>query len=57
MDTVEIARWQFGTTTVYHFMMVPLTLGLGMVVAILNLMWVRTGKEEYLRMTKFWGKL
>jgi cytochrome d ubiquinol oxidase subunit I len=57
VDTVEIARWQFGTTTVYHFMMVPLTLGLGMVVAILNLMWVRTGKEEYLRMTKFWGKL
>ncbi|MCT1366648.1 MULTISPECIES: cytochrome ubiquinol oxidase subunit I [Kocuria] len=57
MDTVEIARWQFGTTTVYHFMMVPLTLGLGMVVLIFNLLWVKTGKEEYLRMTKFWGKL
>lgn len=57
MDTVEIARWQFGTTTVYHFMMVPLTLGLGMVVVIFNLMWVKTGKQEYLRLTKFWGKL
>ena len=57
MDPLEIARWQFGITTVYHFMMVPLTLGLGMVVAILQTMWVRTGDEKWLRMTKFWGKL
>ncbi|HEV7950673.1 MAG TPA: cytochrome ubiquinol oxidase subunit I [Glaciihabitans sp.] len=57
MDPVEIARWQFGITTVYHFWMVPLTLGLGPVVAIMQTMWVRTGKEQYLRMTKFWGKL
>ncbi|MFT4030604.1 MAG: cytochrome ubiquinol oxidase subunit I [Protaetiibacter sp.] len=57
MDPLEIARWQFGITTVYHFMMVPLTLGLGLVVAILHTMWVRTGDTIWLRMTKFWGKL
>ncbi|HET8897107.1 MAG TPA: cytochrome ubiquinol oxidase subunit I, partial [Protaetiibacter sp.] len=57
MDPLEIARWQFGIVTVYHFMMVPLTLGLGLVVAILHSMWVRTGNEQWLRMTKFWGKL
>ncbi len=57
MDPLEIARWQFGITTVYHFMMVPLTLGLGLVVAILHTMWVRTGQEKWLRLTKFWGKL
>ncbi|OFI38990.1 cytochrome BD ubiquinol oxidase subunit I [Arthrobacter sp. SW1] len=57
MDALEIARWQFGITTVYHFMMVPLTIGLGLVVAIIQTLWYRTGKPEYLRMTKFWGKL
>lgn len=57
MDALEIARWQFGITTVYHFMMVPLTIGLGLVVAVIQTLWYRTGKVEYLRMTKFWGKL
>lgn len=57
MDPLEIARWQFGITTVYHFLMVPLTIGLGILVATLQTIWVRTGREEYLRMTKFWGKL
>lgn len=57
MEALEIARWQFGITTVYHFMMVPLTIGLGLVVAVIQTLWHRTGKEEYLRMTKFWGKL
>ncbi|QNE14295.1 cytochrome ubiquinol oxidase subunit I [Pseudarthrobacter sp. NBSH8] len=57
MEALEIARWQFGITTVYHFMMVPLTIGLGLVVAVMQTLWHRTGKEEYLRMTKFWGKL
>ncbi|MDP9885126.1 cytochrome d ubiquinol oxidase subunit I [Sinomonas atrocyanea] len=57
MDALEIARWQFGITTVYHFMMVPLTIGLGLVVAVLQTVWYRTGKDEFLRMTKFWGKL
>ncbi|KNC20380.1 cytochrome BD ubiquinol oxidase subunit I [Arthrobacter sp. RIT-PI-e] len=57
MEALEIARWQFGITTVYHFVMVPLTIGLGLVVATLQTRWHRTGKAEYLRMTKFWGKL
>ncbi|MBN9606208.1 MAG: cytochrome ubiquinol oxidase subunit I [Actinomycetales bacterium] len=57
MDPLEIARWQFGITTVYHFLMVPLTLGLGAVVVYLQTRWNRTGDERYLRMTKFWGKL
>ncbi|KHL03089.1 cytochrome ubiquinol oxidase subunit I [Sinomonas humi] len=57
MDALEIARWQFGITTVYHFMMVPLTIGLGLVVAVMQTVWFRTRKPEYLRMTKFWGKL
>ncbi|MBG0741640.1 cytochrome ubiquinol oxidase subunit I [Paeniglutamicibacter antarcticus] len=57
MEALDIARWQFGITTVYHFLMVPLTIGLGLLVALLQTQWHRTGKEEYLRMTKFWGKL
>ena len=57
MDPVDIARWQFGITTVYHFLLVPLTLGLGPTLIIMQTLWVRTGNERYLRMTKFWGKL
>ncbi|QUL81105.1 cytochrome ubiquinol oxidase subunit I [Brevibacterium sp. SMBL_HHYL_HB1] len=57
MDPVLIGRWQFGITTVYHFWMVPLTLGLGMLVAILQTIYHRTGNEVYLRSTKFFGKL
>ncbi|ALE05550.1 cytochrome BD ubiquinol oxidase subunit I [Arthrobacter sp. ERGS1:01] len=57
MEALDIARWQFGIVTVYHFLMVPLTIGLGTLVAIMQTTWLRTGKEEYLRMTKFWGKL
>lgn len=56
-DPLLIARWQFGITTVYHFWMVPLTLGLGPVVAIMQSRWHRTGDIRYYRMTKFWGKL
>ncbi|MGO1182134.1 MAG: cytochrome ubiquinol oxidase subunit I [Micrococcaceae bacterium] len=57
MDPLEIARWQFGITTVYHFLMVPLTIGLGVVLASMQTMWHITGQEQYLRMTKFFGKL
>lgn len=57
LDPVLIGRWQFGITTVYHFWMVPLTLGLGMLVAILQTMYHRTDNEVYLRATKFFGKL
>ncbi|GFH38689.1 cytochrome ubiquinol oxidase subunit I [Streptomyces pacificus] len=52
-----LARWQFGITTVYHFLFVPLTISLAALTAGLQTAWVRTGKEKYLRATKFWGKL
>jgi cytochrome d ubiquinol oxidase subunit I len=57
MDALALARMQFAATTVYHFLMVPLTLGLSIMVALMETLYVRTGKELYLRMTKFWGKL
>lgn len=57
MDVLDLARMQFGVTTVYHFLFVPVTIGLSMLVAILQTMWRATGKTAYLRATKFWGKL
>ncbi|SFD85943.1 cytochrome bd-I ubiquinol oxidase subunit 1 apoprotein [Actinopolyspora alba] len=57
VDLLDIARWQFGITTVYHFLMVPLTIGLAILVAGMQTAWYRTGNERYLKMTKFWGKL
>ncbi|MCO8274729.1 cytochrome ubiquinol oxidase subunit I [Actinoplanes sp. TRM 88003] len=57
MDALDLARWQFGVTTVYHFLFVPITIGMSFLVAGLQTAWVRTGKEHYLRATKFWGKL
>lgn len=57
MDPIIIARMQFGITTVYHFFFVPLTLGLSVLVAILETLYVRTSKTYYKDLTKFWGKL
>ncbi|WP_216215258.1 cytochrome ubiquinol oxidase subunit I [Amycolatopsis aidingensis] len=57
MSALDLARWQFGITTVYHFIFVPLTIGLSFLVAMMQTAWVRTGNEKYRRMTKFWGKL
>ncbi|WP_227764197.1 cytochrome ubiquinol oxidase subunit I [Zhaonella formicivorans] len=57
MDQLLLARWQFGITTVYHFLFVPLTLGLSILVAIMETIYVRTGNETYQKMAKFWGKL
>ena len=57
MDVLSLARWQFGITTVYHFFFVPLTLGLSLLLAVMETMYVRTGDETYKRMVKFWGKL
>jgi cytochrome d ubiquinol oxidase subunit I len=57
MEEVLLARWQFAITTVYHFLFVPLTLGLSVLVAVMETMYVRTGNETYKTMTKFWGKL
>jgi cytochrome bd ubiquinol oxidase subunit I len=57
VDALDLARWQFGITTIYHFLFVPLTIGLSVVVAVLQTAWHRTGRPEYLRATKFFGKL
>lgn len=57
MDSLILARWQFAITTTYHFFFVPLTLGLSVLVAIMQTIYYRTGNELWKRMTKFWGKL
>ena len=57
MNALDLARWQFGITTVYHFLFVPLTIGLAPLVAILQTAWVRTGNPAWYRATKFFGKL
>ncbi len=57
MSALDLARWQFGITSVYHFIFVPLTIGLAPLVAVMQTAWFRTGKEHWLRMTKFFGKL
>ena len=57
MDALDLARWQFGITTVYHFLFVPITIGLGPLVAVMQTAWVRTGDERWLRATKFFGKI
>ena len=57
MDVLLLARLQFAITIIYHFFFVPLTLGLSLVVAILETIYVKTGNEKYKRLTKFWGKL
>jgi cytochrome d ubiquinol oxidase subunit I len=57
VETLDLARWQFAITTIYHFLLVPITIGLSGLVALMQTQWVRTGDEQYLRMTRFWGKL
>jgi cytochrome d ubiquinol oxidase subunit I len=57
MDATLLARLQFAATTVYHFFFVPLTLGLSLLVAIMETIYVRSGNETYKRMARFWGKL
>ncbi|MEO1784305.1 cytochrome ubiquinol oxidase subunit I [Thermodesulfobium sp. 4217-1] len=57
MDVVTLSRLQFGATAMYHFIFVPLTLGLGILVAIMETLHYRTKNEIYLKMTKFWGRL
>jgi cytochrome d ubiquinol oxidase subunit I len=57
VSALDLARWQFGITTVYHFIFVPLTIGLAPLVAIMQTAWFRTGNERWLRLTKFFGKL
>ena len=57
MGVVDISRWQFGITTVYHFIFVPLTIGLAPLVAVMQTVWTVTGNAAWYRLTKFFGKL
>lgn len=57
LETLDVARWQFAITTIYHFLLVPISIGLSGFVALMHTQWVRTGEERYLRMTRFWGKI
>jgi cytochrome bd-type quinol oxidase subunit 1 len=54
---LDLARWQFALTTVYHFLFVPITIGLSGLVAVCETMGVRRDHEHWLRLTKFFGKL
>jgi len=51
---VDWSRWQFALTAMYHWLFVPLTLGITFIIAIMETIYVRTGKEEWKNMTKFW---
>jgi cytochrome d ubiquinol oxidase subunit I len=57
MDVVFLSRLQFAAATMFHFLFVPLTLGLSIMIAVMETRYVQTNDETYLRMTKFWGKL
>ena len=57
MDVLDLSRWQFGITTVYHFILVPLTIGLAPLIAVMQTMWVVTKKDHWYRLTKFFGKM
>ena len=57
MDVLMLSRLQFAAATFFHFLFVPLTLGLSILIAIMETIYVRTGDEEYRRMAKFWGKI
>jgi cytochrome d ubiquinol oxidase subunit I len=57
MDPVILSRWQFAITTIYHFFFVPVTLGLSLLLAMLETKYVTSGDETYKRMVKYWGKI
>jgi cytochrome d ubiquinol oxidase subunit I len=57
MDSLLLSRWQFAVTSMFHFVFVPLTLGLSILVAWFETRWVKTGDETWKRMARYWGKL
>lgn len=57
LSALDLSRWQFGLTTVYHFLFVPLTIGLVLLVAIMQTVWYRTNDEKWKQLTKLFGKL
>ncbi len=56
-SVVELSRWQFAMTAMFHFLFVPLTIGLSFILAIMESTYLMTGREIYKDMTQFWGKL
>src|SRR6516225_10492411 len=54
---LDLARWQFASTSIYHFLFVPITIGLAFLVAILHTLWHRSGDPEKRRLTRFFGTL
>ncbi len=57
MNALDLARWQFAVTTLYHFLFVPVTIGLAWFLVGMQTAWYRTGDERWLRLTRFFGKL
>ncbi|OGA47671.1 MAG: hypothetical protein A3F74_18325 [Betaproteobacteria bacterium RIFCSPLOWO2_12_FULL_62_58] len=57
LELVDVSRLQFAVTAMYHFLFVPLTLGLSWILVIMESVYVMTGQHVYKDMTQFWGKL
>ncbi len=57
LDPLVLARWQFGLTTLYHFLFVPLTIGMALLVAIMQSAWFATGKLKWLHLTRLFGRI
>ena len=57
LDVVDLSRLQFATTALFHFLFVPLTIGLSILMAIMETVYVMTGRTIWRQMTKFWGTL
>jgi len=57
LSALDLSRWQFGITTVYHFIFVPLTIGLAPLIAVMQTVWVLTDNVAWYRLTRFFGKL
>jgi cytochrome d ubiquinol oxidase subunit I len=55
--SLDLARWQFAFTSVNHFLFIPITIGLAFLTALLQTTWLRSGRPEYLRLTRFFGTL
>ena len=57
LSALDLSRWQFGITTVYHFLFVPLTIGLVLLTALMQTIWYKTNNEKWLQLTKMFGKV
>ncbi|WP_394768944.1 cytochrome ubiquinol oxidase subunit I [Lacisediminihabitans sp.] len=57
LSPLVLSQWQFGLTTIYHFLFVPITIGMATTTAVFQTAWVRTSKAKYLQLTHFFGKL